>query len=163
VHVAAVIRRRELYEVTEDDWDAQLNVNLKAVFFLNLAVARHLRTTRGGSITNFVSQAWWSGGLAGSVVYAASKAGVVAMSRGLARELASNEIRVNTVAPGIVDTPMMHLELTDEQRKWATESVPLGRMAEPEEVAGLTVFLASDQARYITGASISVSGGQFMY
>jgi NAD(P)-dependent dehydrogenase (short-subunit alcohol dehydrogenase family) len=163
-HLAAVLRRRgTIDEITVEDWDAQIDLNLKAAFFLNRAVASHLRDAGGGSITNFTSQGWWTGGFGGSVVYAASKGGVVSMSRGLARTLAPAGIRVNTIAPGAADTEMMRGGLSEEELAKFVEMIPLGRMADPSELAGATVFLASDHARYITGATINVTGGQIMY
>ena len=100
--LAAVLRRRtSIDDVTEDDWDVQMNTNLKAVFFLNRAAATIFREQgHGGRIINFTSQGWWSGGFGGSVVYAASKGGIVSMCRGLARTLAPYEITVNAVSPG---------------------------------------------------------------
>lgn len=163
-HLAAVLRRhQDLDEITPEDWDAQLDVNLKATFFLNRAVAGHLRHAGGGSITNFTSQGWLTGGFGGSVVYAASKGGVVSMSRGLARTLAPAGIRVNTVAPGAADTVMLRGGQSEEALADFIATIPLGRIADPSEVAGVPVFLASDHARYITGATINVTGGQIMY
>jgi NAD(P)-dependent dehydrogenase (short-subunit alcohol dehydrogenase family) len=164
-HLAAVLRRRDtIDDVTEDDWDFQLDVNLKATFFLNRAAARLFREQgRGGRIVNFTSQGWWTGGFGGSVVYAASKGGIVSMSRGLARSLAPYGITVNTVAPGGVNTPLMLGGLSDEALESFVRMIPLGRLAEPNELAGAVVFLASDQARYITGATINATGGQIMY
>jgi NAD(P)-dependent dehydrogenase (short-subunit alcohol dehydrogenase family) len=164
-HAAAVLRRRDsVDEVTEDDWDFQLDVNLKATFFLNRRAAQLMREQgRGGRIVNFTSQGWATGGFGGSVVYAASKGGIVSMSRGLARSWASDGITVNTVSPGAADTPMLRGGLTDEALDAFVSTIPLGRMAEPHEVASAVIFLASDHARYITGATINVSGGQLMY
>jgi NAD(P)-dependent dehydrogenase (short-subunit alcohol dehydrogenase family) len=163
-HTAAVLRRRAtLEEITEEDWDVQIDVNLKSTFFLNRAVGATLVAQRGGSITNFTSQGWWTGGFGGSVVYAASKGGVVSLSRGLARSFAASGVRVNTIAPGAADTPMMRQEQTEEQLADFVRMIPLGRMAAPEEVASVAVFLASEHARYITGATINVSGGQLLY
>lgn len=165
VHTAAVLRRRsELNDITEDDWDVQIDTNLKTTFFLNRCVANRLREQRhGGAIVNFASQGWWSGGYGGSVVYAASKGGVVSMSRGLARSLASYGIRVNVVAPGFVDTAMMRQGLTEEELAANLAQVPTGRLAEPEEIADATVFLLSPDSRYMTGATLNVSGGQLVY
>ena len=164
-HLAAVLRRRQtIDDVTEDDWDVQHGVNLKTTFFLNRAAARCFRAgSAGGAIVNFSSQSWWTGGFGGAVVYAASKGGIVTMSRGLARSLAPDGIRVNTVSPGFVDSPMLR-DGADEAdlRAWAAMA-PLGRLARPEEMAGPVVFLCSDHASYITGATINVSGGQLMY
>lgn len=164
-HLAAVLRRRRtIDEVTEEDWDAQLDTNLKATFFLNRAVARVFREQgSGGRIINFTSQGWWTGGFGGSVVYAASKGGIVSLSRGLARTLAPDGITVNTVAPGAADTAMMRSGSSEEDLAAFVRMIPLGRMAEPDELAGIVVFLASEQGRYITGATINVSGGQIMY
>lgn len=161
-HLAAVLRRRATVdEVSEDDWDAQIDTNLKATFFLDRAVAAALRRQgRGGRIINFTSQGWWTGGFGGSVVYAASKGGIVSLSRGLARSWAADGITVNTVAPGAADTAMMRSQPNLDQ---FVSTIPLGRMAEPDEISGAVLFLASDHARYITGATINVSGGQIMY
>jgi NAD(P)-dependent dehydrogenase (short-subunit alcohol dehydrogenase family) len=163
--LAAVLRRRDtIDDVTEEDWDAQLNINLKALFFLNRAAATLFREQgRGGRIINFTSQGWWTGGFGGSVVYAASKGGVVSMSRGLARTLAPDGITVNTVSPGAADTSMMRSGMTEESLAEFTKMIPLGRMAAPSEVAATVLFLASDLASYVTGATINVSGGQLMY
>lgn len=165
VHVAAVLRRYDrLDEVTEEDWDSQADVNLKASFFLNRAAATHLRGRgRGGAIVNFSSQAWWTGGYGGSVAYAATKGGIVSMVRGLARSLGPDGIRVNAVAPGAVDTRMLREGLSEQDLAEFEATIPLGRVASPEEVAGVAVFLCSDHASYITGATINVSGGQLMY
>jgi NAD(P)-dependent dehydrogenase (short-subunit alcohol dehydrogenase family) len=164
-HVAAVLRRRaDIDEVTEDDFDFQVGINLKASFFLMRTAATALRSNEGGgSITAFTSQGWMTGGFGGSVVYAATKGGIVSMTRGMARTYAADGVRVNTVSPGGVDTPMMLGGLTDEALASFVAGIPLGRLAEPAELAGTVVFLASDHARYITGATINVSGGFLMY
>ena len=163
--LAAVLRRRDtIDDVTEEDWDVQFDINLKALFFLNRAAARIFREQgRGGRIVNFTSQGWWTGGFGGSVVYAASKGGVVSMSRGLARTLAPDGITVNTVSPGAADTSMMRSGMTEEGLADFVKMIPLGRMAEPAEVASSVLFLVSDLGRYVTGATINVSGGQLMY
>jgi NAD(P)-dependent dehydrogenase (short-subunit alcohol dehydrogenase family) len=161
---AVLVRRSSIDEVTEDDWDIQHDVNLKATFFLNQAVARLFRAQgHGGRIINFTSQGWWSGGFGGSVVYAASKGGIVSMTRGLARSLAKDGITVNAVSPGAADTAMMRSGMNEEQLAGVVASIPLGRMAAPSELAGTVLFLASDHAGYITGATINVSGGWLMY
>jgi NAD(P)-dependent dehydrogenase (short-subunit alcohol dehydrogenase family) len=164
-HAAAVLRRRSsIDDVTEDDWDVQVDTNLKATFFLNRTASQAMiRAGRGGRIVNFASQGWWTGGYGGSVVYAATKGGVVSMTRGLARALAPHGITVNTIAPGAADTDMMRSGQTDEQVQAFVDTIPLGRMAHPREVAAAVVFLASDPAGYITGATLNVSGGQLMY
>jgi NAD(P)-dependent dehydrogenase (short-subunit alcohol dehydrogenase family) len=163
-HVAAIAQRQKLEDVTEDDWDAQTDTNLKAGFFLNRAAGSLMREQgRGGSIINFTSQGWWSGGFGGSVVYCAGKGGIVSFSRGLARTYGPDGIRVNTVAPGLVDTPMLRTGLTQEAFDALIAQIPLGRVAEPAELAGVVLFLASDHGRYVSGATINVSGGFLMY
>ena len=164
-HLAAVLVRRDTVdEITEADWDLQHSVNLKATFFFNRAARDAFVAQRSrGSIVNFASQGWWTGGFGGSVVYSASKGGVVSMSRGLARGFAPDGVRVNVVAPGGVDTAMLH----GGQQASAIDSfvsmIPLGRLATPEELAGPVLFLASDASSYMTGALLNVSAGQLMY
>ena len=164
-HLAAVLRRRNnIDDVSEDDWDFQLDTNLKATFFLCRAAARAMREQgRGGRIITFTSQAWWTGGFGGSVVYAASKGGIVSLTRGMARSYGPYGITVNTVAPGQVVTPMLMDGLSEETFQAMNRATPLGRAAEPHEIAGTVVFLASDHAAFISGATINITGGFLMY
>lgn len=163
-NLAAVLRRRTLEEVTEDDWDFQHDVNLRAVFFLcRAAGAAMIEQGGGGRIVTFTSQSWWTGGFGGAVVYAASKGGVVTMTRGLARTFGPHGITVNAVAPGQIRTPMLMTGLAPEIYESMRQQTPLGYVGEPEEVAGVVVFLASDHARYITGSVLNVSGGFLAY
>ena len=161
---AVLVRRADIDEVTEADWDFQHDVNLKAAFFLNRAMAQALRAQgQGGRLINFSSQGWWTGGFAGSVVYAASKGAIVSMTRGLARTYAKDHITVNAVAPGATDTPMLRSGLSDAELAAQVAPIPLGYMAQPQDMVGTVIFLASDHASYITGATINVSGGWLMY
>ena len=164
-HLAAIIHRKhEIMEIDESDWDAQVNVNFKATFFLNRAFAEQLRGAgREGAIVNFSSQGWWTGGFGGSIVYNATKGGIVTMTRGLARTYAAAGIRVNTVAPGLIDTAMLRDDLDPGVLQGLVEQVPLGRMGAPEEIAPTVVFLCSAHAGYITGATLNISGGWLMY
>lgn len=164
-HLAAVLVRREtVSDVTEEDWDLQHSVNLKSTFFLNRAARDAFKVQgTGGSIVNFASQGWWTGGFGGSVVYSASKGGVVSMSRGLARSFAPDGVRVNVVAPGGVDTVMLHGGQGPQAVQSFISMIPLDRLAEPEEMAGAVLFLASTASSYMTGALLNVSGGQLMY
>jgi NAD(P)-dependent dehydrogenase (short-subunit alcohol dehydrogenase family) len=164
-YLAAVLRRRaSIDDVTEDDWDVQLDVNLKAAFFLCRASARAMvEQGAGGRIIAFTSQGWQTGGFGGSVAYAASKGGIVSMARGLARTYGPHDITVNTVSPGLVETPMLTDGLSDEVYESLKRQTPLGRVADPHELAGTVVFLASRHAGYISGATINVSGGFLMY
>ncbi|MCY7419195.1 MAG: SDR family oxidoreductase [Chloroflexi bacterium] len=164
-NLAAVLRRRgSLDEVTEDDWDFQHDINLKAAFFLCRAAGNAMiEQGQGGRIITFSSQGWWTGGFGGSVAYAATKGGVTSMTRGLARTFGAHRITVNTVSPGQVHTPMLMNGLSPEVYESMKKQTPLGYVAEPEELAGPVVFLASDHAKYITGSTLNVSGGFLMY
>ena len=163
-NVAAVLRRRSLDDVTEEDWNLQMDVNLKASFFLNREAGNAMVAGgKGGRIINFASMAWLVGPLLGSDAYVISKAGVVSMTRGFARAFGPHGILVNTVAPGQIDTPMQHLDNTPEVMERAIAMCPLGRMGEPEEPAAVVVFLASRHAGFVNGATINVSGGLIMY
>jgi len=164
-NLAAVLRRRgRIDEITEEDWDVQLDTNLKATFFLCRSAAQAMvEGGRGGRIITFTSQGWWTGGFGGSVVYAASKGGIVSMTRGLARTYGPHRITVNAVSPGQVHTSMLMTDLAPEVYETMRRQTPLGYVAEPEEIAGTVVFLASRHAGYITGATINISGGFLMY
>ena len=164
-HCAAVLRRRNTVdEVTEEDWDVQIDVNLKSTFFLNRAAYHSFRSAKTkGSIINFSSQGWWTGGFGGSVVYSASKGGIVSMTRGLARSFAADGVRVNTVAPGGVDTKMLRDGQDDAAMKSFMTMIPMGRLAEPHEMVGAVIFLASEASSYMTGTLLNISGGQLMY
>ncbi len=164
-NLAAVLRRRgSLDEVTEADWDIQHDINLKAAFFLcRMAGNAMVEQGNGGRIITFSSQGWWTGGFGGSVAYAATKGGLTSMTRGLARTFGPHGITVNTVSPGQVHTPMLMSGLSPEVYESMKQQIPLGYVAEPEDLAGPVVFLASDHARYITGSTLNVSGGFLMY
>jgi NAD(P)-dependent dehydrogenase (short-subunit alcohol dehydrogenase family) len=164
-NLAAVLRRRgSLDEVSEDDWDFQHDINLKSAFFLARAAGNAMIAAgKGGRIVLFSSQGWWTGGFGGSVAYASSKGGVTTMCRGLARTFGPHQITVNCVSPGQVNTPMLMTGLAPEVYETMKKQTPLGYVAEPEELAGPVVFLASDHAKYITGATLNVSGGFLMY
>ncbi len=163
-NVAAVLRRQPLEEVSEDDWDLQLGVNLKAAFFLSRAVGEALiAEDRGGRIISFTSAGYFKGPLSGSHAYVASKGGIVGMTRGFARAYGPRGILCNTVSPGQIDTPMQHENNPSEIVEAVTRACPLGRIGQPREVASVVVFLASHHASFITGATINVSGGSIMY
>jgi NAD(P)-dependent dehydrogenase (short-subunit alcohol dehydrogenase family) len=161
---AVLVRRPSVFDVTEADWDFQHDINLKASFFFAQAAAKVMRDQgQGGRIVNFTSQGWMSGGFGGSVAYAATKGGIVSMTRGLARSLAKDKITVNAVSPGAADTAMMRSGMDDAALAATVAQIPLGYMAPPSDLAGSVLFLASDHASYITGATINVSGGWLMY
>lgn len=162
VHVAGVLARTEIDAVTEEIWDWHIDNNLKSTFFVDRAAARLMRRG-GGRIINFASDAWWTGGLYAAIPYAASKGGVVSLSRGLARTLGPYGITVNCVAPGTVDSPMLRCGLSTDQIDHLTEAIPMGRLAQPADVASAAVFLASTHSSFITGTVLNVSGGELVY
>ncbi|MBC7464086.1 MAG: SDR family oxidoreductase [Actinobacteria bacterium] len=163
-HVAGALIRKPLFEVTESDWDYQQDVNLRSGFFLNRAACRAMVDAKiPGRIINFTSTSWMMGPLNGSDAYVAAKGGVVSMNRGFARQFGQYGIRVNVIAPGQVNTPMQHVDNDPALVAAAAASCPLGRMGEPDELARVVVFIASDQASFVHGATINVSGGILLY
>jgi NAD(P)-dependent dehydrogenase (short-subunit alcohol dehydrogenase family) len=164
-HLAGrLIRRPQLGDVSEADWDVQHDVNLKASFFL-LRAAAELMTRQGGGgrLVAASSQSWWSGGFGGSAAYAASKGGLVSLCRALARSYGPAGITVNCVAPGAIDTPMLTTDLADGALDDIVAATPLGRLGQPDEVAAAVLFLASPRASFITGTTLNVSGGWLAY
>jgi 3-oxoacyl-[acyl-carrier protein] reductase len=145
-------------QITELQWDRVLAVNLKGAFFCCQAVAPHMKQRRSGRIVSMASSAGKTGGLLSGAHYAVSKAGVICLTKQLARELGPYGITVNAVAPGRIDTPMIHL-VSDEENEAFRQRTPLGRLGTPEDVAGAVVFLASDEAGFVTGEIVDVNGG----
>ncbi|HTK80739.1 MAG TPA: 3-oxoacyl-[acyl-carrier-protein] reductase [Bacteroidota bacterium] len=160
VNNAGITKDGLLMRMTEEDWDAVIDTNLKSVFNLSKAALRPMMGQRSGKIINITSIAGVIGN-AGQANYAASKAGVIGFTKSLAKEVGSRNIQVNAVAPGFVETDMT-AKLNDEQRKKLEENIPLKRTAKPEEIAGVVRFLASSAADYITGQVICVDGGMVM-
>ena len=160
VNNAGITRDNLAMRMKDDEWDAVIDTNLKAVFRLSRAVMRGMMKARFGRIVNITSVVGYSGN-AGQANYCAAKAGVAGMSRSLARELGSRNITVNCVAPGFIATDMTHA-LGEEQRAAMLASIPLGRAGTPEDVAGAAGFLVSPAAAYITGTTVHVNGGMFM-
>ncbi len=160
VNNAGITRDMLAMRLKDEDWDAVLDTNLKAVFRLSRAVMRTMMKQRYGRIVNVTSVVGASGN-PGQANYAAAKAGVAGMSRALARELGSRNITVNCVAPGFVQTDMT-AGLSSVQQSVLLGQIPLGRLGQPEEIAHAVVFLASPQAAYITGQELHVNGGMYM-
>ncbi|WP_224249476.1 3-oxoacyl-[acyl-carrier-protein] reductase [Hyalangium gracile] len=144
----------------DEDWDKQLDTNLKGAFALIRAASRPMMKQRGGAIINLTSIVGESGN-GGQAAYSASKAGLIGLTKSVAKELASRNIRVNAVSPGFIGTDMT-ASINDEMRKKMLENIPLARLGTPEEVANAVVFLASDAAAYITGEVLKVNGGMYM-
>ncbi|CAJ4344874.1 3-ketoacyl-ACP reductase [Burkholderia pseudomallei] len=160
VNNAGITQDQLAMRMKDDEWDAVIDTNLKAVFRLSRAVLRPMMKARGGRIVNITSVVG-SAGNPGQVNYAAAKAGVAGMTRALAREIGSRGITVNCVAPGFIDTDMTK-GLPQEQQTALKTQIPLGRLGSPEDIAHAVAFLASPQAGYITGATLHVNGGMFM-
>ncbi|WP_371325211.1 3-oxoacyl-ACP reductase FabG [Dechloromonas sp. ZY10] len=160
VNNAGITRDNLAMRMGDDDWDAVIDTNLKAVFRLSRGVMRGMMKARFGRIINISSVVGYSGN-PGQANYCAAKAGVAGLTRSLARELGSRNITVNCVAPGYVATDMTHA-LTDEQKAAMLASIPLGRAGTPEDIAGAVAFLASPAGAYVTGTTIHVNGGMFM-
>jgi NAD(P)-dependent dehydrogenase (short-subunit alcohol dehydrogenase family) len=161
VNNAGVYPRVPFLEMRESDWDLVLDVNLKGGFFCAQAAAlAMIAGGRRGSVINMASQA--IRGAVRGVHYSASKGGVVAMTRAMALELAAHGIRVNAIAPGLTDTAQPRYGNTEDELAEMGRAVPLGRMAQPEDIASVAVFLAGDEARHVTGQTVHVNGGSFM-
>jgi 3-oxoacyl-[acyl-carrier protein] reductase len=160
VNNAGITRDGLLMRMKEEDWDDVVRVNLKGTFNFSRAVIRTMIAARYGRIVNIASIAGLMGN-AGQVNYAASKAGVIAFARSLAREVGARGITVNAVAPGFIETPMTAV-LPEAVRKAYLEAIPLKKFGLPKDVASAVKFLLSEDASYITGQVVSVNGGMYM-
>ena len=157
VNNAGITRDGLLMRMSDADWSAVIDTNLSGVFNVTRAATRHLMKQRSGSIVNITSVVGLLGN-AGQVNYAAAKAGVIGLTKSVARELASRGVRVNAVAPGFIETDMT-ASLTDNVRTATLSQIALGRFGAADDVANAVAFLASDDARYITGTTLAVDGG----
>ena len=160
VNNAGITRDNLALRMKDEDWDAVIDTNLRAVFRLSRAVMRGMMKARWGRIIS-VTSVVGAAGNAGQANYAAAKAGVVGMTKSLARELGSRNITVNCVAPGFIDTDMTRA-LSEEQRNALVGQIPLGRLGKPEDIAAAVAFLASHAGDYVTGTVLHVNGGMFM-
>ena len=157
---AGITRDNLFLRMKDEEWDQVIAVNLTAAFRLSRAVLRGMMKKRWGRIVNITSVVGASGN-PGQANYAAAKAGLVGMSKSLAAEVASRNITVNCVAPGFVATPMTDA-LTEAQKTGSLERIPAGRYGRPEEIAAAVVYLASEEAAYVTGQTIHANGGMAM-
>ncbi|NLX25022.1 MAG: 3-oxoacyl-[acyl-carrier-protein] reductase [Lentisphaerae bacterium] len=160
VNNAGITKDGLLMRMSEEDWDAVLDVNLKGVFLCTKAATRGMMKRRSGTIVNIASVIGLMGN-AGQANYAASKGGVISFSKTVAKELASRNVRCNAVAPGFIRTAMTD-KLDEEVQGKMKELIPLGRFGEPEDVANVVLFLASDASAYVTGQVLSTCGGMVM-
>jgi 3-oxoacyl-[acyl-carrier protein] reductase len=160
VNNAGITRDNLAMRMKDEEWDAVIDTNLRAVFRMSKLVMRGMMKARNGRIINITSVVA-SAGNPGQANYAAAKAGVAGMTRALARELGSRNITVNCVAPGFIDTDMTRA-LPDAARDALLGNIALGRLGRPEEIAGAVAFLASPAAAYVTGTTLHVNGGMYM-
>jgi NAD(P)-dependent dehydrogenase (short-subunit alcohol dehydrogenase family) len=158
VNNAGIYEVLPVEEISEAQWDRVLAVNLKGAFLCCQAVIPTMKERRSGRIVNIASSAGKTGGTLAGAHYSASKAGVICLTKQLARELGPFGITVNAVAPGRIDTPMIH-SVSDAENEAFAQRTPLGRLGTPEDVAHAVVFLASDRASFITGEIVDVNGG----
>jgi 3-oxoacyl-[acyl-carrier protein] reductase len=160
VNNAGIAVDQLVMRVKDEDWNRQLQVNLTGAFNLIRAVTRPMMKARGGAIVNLTSVVGEMGN-GGQAAYAATKAGLIGLTKSVARELASRNVRVNAVAPGYVDTDMTS-GLPEAAKSKMMEMIPLARLGSAEDVANAVAFLASDQASYVTGETLRVNGGMYM-
>lgn len=160
VNNAGITRDNLFMRMSDDEWQSVLDVNLTATFKLCKGVMRGMMKARWGRIVN-ISSIVGATGNPGQANYAASKAGMIGMSKSLAYEVASRGITVNAVAPGFIETAMTD-KLTDDQKSGIMGQIPAGRMGKPDEIAGAVVYLASEEAAYLTGTTLHVNGGMAM-
>ena len=160
VNNAGITRDQLMLRMKRDDWDAVLATNLTAAFSTSQAVLKPMIKQRRGRIINITSVVGQSGN-AGQANYAASKAGLIGFTKALAQEVASRNVTVNAVAPGLIETDMTRAIAEDAHAAWAGK-IPLGRLGTPDDIAAAVCFLASDEASYITGHVLAVNGGMYM-
>ena len=161
VNCAGISPKKQFLEYTEADWDAVHSVNLKGAFLCARAVAEPMMARKYGRIVTLSSSSWRNGGVAGGIPYVASKAGIIGLTRALARALGPHGITVNAIAPGPTLTALTQNWLPDRAKEVVAQ-VPMGRLGRPEDTAAAALFLCSDDASYITGVCLDVNGGIVM-
>lgn len=161
-NAGSLVERLRILELTEERWDDVIDLNLKSAFLCSKAVAASMMERKGGAIINVSSVAGRNGGALGSIHYSTAKGGLIAMTKGFAKELAPYGVRVNAVSPGVIDTPFHEQFSTPEAMKGYIGMIPLGRVGKSEEVGQVVAFLASDAAGYLCGETIEINGGMLM-
>ena len=162
INNAGILRPTPVIDIEEDEWDMVVGVNLKGTYLCSRAALPAMRSAGWGRIVNFSSTAGKNVSTVGGAHYTAAKAGILGFTRHLAKEEAGYGITVNSVCPGLIDTEMVRDTISDERADAYAASFPIQRLGQPEEVAELVAFLASDRAAYITGASLDINGGDLM-
>jgi 3-oxoacyl-[acyl-carrier protein] reductase len=161
-NAGSLVKRLPLCEVSEEQWDNVMDLNLKSAVICSQAAAPHMVEKKSGAIVNVVSIAGRNGGGPGAGPYSAAKGGMITFTKSLAKELAPHGVRVNAVSPGVIDTPFHEVFSTPEMMQNFVKMVPLGRVGKSEEVASVIAFLVSGAASYVVGETIEVNGGQLM-
>jgi 3-oxoacyl-[acyl-carrier protein] reductase len=161
-NAGSLIQRIPIREVTPESWDEVMDLNLKSAVICSQAVAPGMIERKQGAIINITSIAARNGGGPGAGPYATAKAGLIAFTKSLAKELAPHGVRVNAVSPGVIDTPFHKVFSTPEMMANFVKGIPLGRVGKPPEIASIIAFLASEAAGYVVGETIEVNGGQLM-
>jgi 3-oxoacyl-[acyl-carrier protein] reductase len=161
-NAGSLIERQQISQMTSERWDDVMNLNLKSAMLCSKAVAPSMIERKIGAIVNVVSIAGRTGGGPGAGAYAAAKAGLIALTKAVAKELAPHGVRVNAISPGVIDTPFHEVFSTPEMMRNFAATTPLGRVGTPMECANVIAFLASDAASFIVGETIEVNGGQLM-
>jgi len=156
VNNAGITQKIGVLEMTENDWDRVFSVNLRGPFFLTQVIFENMMQNRAGSIINIASLSAERGGKYAAINYSCSKGGIVVMTKSLALVGGEYGIRVNAIAPGLIETAMA------DQLQFSTDAIPLGRLGKPEEVGDAALFLASDRSSYISGSIVDLNGGEFM-
>ena len=161
-NAGSLIERLKILELSDERWDEVINLNLKSAFLCSKAVAETMIIRKSGSIVNVSSIAGRNGGALGSIHYSTAKGGIITFTKGLAKELAPHGVRVNAVSPGVIATPYHEQFSSADMMKAYIGMIPLGRIGQPEEVANVICFLASDAASFLVGETIEINGGMFM-
>src|ERR1041385_5232363 len=161
-NAGSLVERKKNLEMTSELWNDVVNLNLTSAMLCVKAVAPSMVERRSGTIINVVSIAAHNGGGPGAGAYSAAKAGLIALTKSQAKELAPQGVRVNAISPGTIETPFHQVFSTPEMLKAAVATIPMGRLGTPEDCAKVVAFLASDAAGYLAGETIEVNGGQLM-
>ncbi|HEV8369631.1 MAG TPA: 3-oxoacyl-ACP reductase family protein [Pyrinomonadaceae bacterium] len=161
-NAGSLIERLKILELTEERWDEVINLNLNSAFLCSKAVAGTMISRKSGVIINVSSIAGRNGGALGSIHYSTAKGGVITFTKGLAKELAPHGVRVNAVSPGVIATPYHEQFSSADMMKAYVGMIPLGRIGQPEEVASVICFLASEASSFLVGETIEINGGMFM-
>lgn len=164
VNNAGITQPLKLMEIEAAHYDAVLDVNLRGTLYMSQAVTPHMRASKAGSIVNMSSvSAQRGGGIFGGPHYSAAKAGILGLTKAMARELAPDGVRANAVCPGFIDTDITAGKLTPQMRQQVLDGIPMGRAGAARDVAGCVLFLASDLSSYVTGSEVDVNGGSLIH